>query len=140
MRIMILGAVALALSGCGSQPPKVEEADTSTTSPPTETAAVDPNVAPASFGQCAACHNVDKGGANGVGPGLHGIVGKKAGQVAGFNYSPAMKQWGQTWTEANLDKYIENPRGFIAGTRMSYAGQKDPAKRKEMIEWLKKNG
>lgn len=137
MRFMILGVAALALSACGSKPEAPEEAAPSA---PVETAAVDPNAPPASFGQCATCHSVDKGGSNGIGPNLHGIVGKKAGQAAGFNYSPAMKDWGQTWTDANLDKYIENPRAFIAGNRMSFAGQKDATKRKEIVDWLKKNG
>ncbi len=132
-------ATLIFLTACGSKPEKLEEAEPSTTPAVsgTETAATD--AAPAAFGQCAVCHSIAKGGANGVGPNLHGIVGRKGAAVAGFNYSPALKDWGQVWTEASLDKYIENPRGFVAGTRMSFGGQKDPAKRKEIIDWLKKN-
>jgi cytochrome c len=131
-------ATFVLLSACGSKPSETAETVAPTETPSvTEVAAAD--AAPASFGQCATCHSVAKGGAQGIGPNLHGIIGKKAASVAGFNYSSAMKDWGQNWTETSLDKYIENPRAFIAGTRMSYGGQRDAAKRKEMIDWLKKN-
>lgn len=127
---------ALALAACGGK-------TTDTASPTgtvTEVAAVAAaDAAPSSFGQCAVCHKVARDGGNGVGPNLHGIVGAKAAQVAGYSYSTAAKESGVIWDEASLDKYLENPRGFMAGTKMSYGGLSDAAKRKEIIAWLKKN-
>jgi cytochrome c len=139
MRYLVL-ATAFALSACGS--PANDEtpaaSDNSAEAAPTTTAATE--TAPPSFGQCAVCHKVEKDGGNGVGPNLHGVIGKKSAQVAGFNYSPAMKASGVTWDEASLDKYITNPRTFMPGNKMSFAGQADAAKRAEIIAWLKKSG
>jgi cytochrome c len=125
------------LSACGGKTADTDTAQTQPEGATTTVAAAD--AAPASFGQCSVCHKVEKDAGNGVGPNLHGIVGAKAGQVAGYTYSTAMKESGVVWDEASLDKYLENPRGFMAGTKMSYGGQSDAAKRKEMIAWLKKN-
>jgi cytochrome c len=127
------------LSACGSKTETAEQAGPDAAPAAAETQTASAGGEPASFAQCAVCHTVAKDGENGVGPNLHAVLGKKAAAVAGFNYSPAMKDWGQTWTEASLDKYIENPRALVAGTRMSFAGQKDAAKRKEIIDWLKQN-
>jgi cytochrome c len=140
MKKFAIMAALLSLAACGSKPEESAPAEPSTTpAAPAETAAATDGP-PAAFAQCSVCHKVEKDAPSGVGPNLHGIVGKKAASVAGFNYSPALKDWGQTWTEASLDKYIESPRGFIAGGRMAYAGQPDAAKRAEIIAWLKKNG
>jgi cytochrome c len=131
--ISTLALLAACSSGSKtSDAPSQEPANTTTVAAATDTA-------PAAFAQCGVCHKVDKDGGNGLGPNLHGVVGRKAATVAGFAYSPGMKDWGQTWTEANLDKYITNPRALVAGTKMSFAGQSDPAKRAEIIAWLKKN-
>lgn len=92
---------------------------------------------PAAFGQCAVCHKVDKSGKHGIGPNLAGIYGEKAGTKPGFNFSPAMKSWGKKLDDATLNAFIENPRKSVPGTKMAYAGLKDPAKRKEIIAWLK---
>lgn len=93
--------------------------------------------APADFARCQVCHQVSKGGPNGLGPNLYGVVGKKAGVNAkGFNYSAALKGSGLVWNEATLDKWIENPRQLVAGTMMAFPGLKDPAKRKAIIDWL----
>ena len=69
--------------------------------------------------QCAICHSMT---ANGVGPKLHGVVGRKAGSAAGFNYSPAMKNSGVVWNTADLHAYITNPAAKIKGNRMPFAG------------------
>ncbi len=128
---------ALSLSACGG---KKDDATATTDTSSTQTASVaDADAAPGSFGQCAVCHKVAKDGGNGVGPNLHGVVGAKAGQVAGYSYSEAMKASGKVWDEATLDAYIENPRVALAGTKMSFGGVSDAAKRKEIIAWLKKN-
>jgi cytochrome c len=108
---------------------------------PTPTAAVPaPAVAaaskPAVFNQCAACHSTDRG-ENGIGPSLAGVFGRRAGTLAGFEYSQAMKDAGLTWNQANLDRYLENPRGVVPGTTMAYNGVKDAAQRQAVINYLK---
>ncbi len=93
--------------------------------------------APASFAQCGVCHAVVKGAPNGIGPNLAGVIGKKAGSVAGFNYSPALKASKVVWSAVTLDKWIANPLAFIPGSRMPYAGQADAKKRAEITAYLK---
>ena len=74
---------------------------------------------------------------SGLAVGRPGIVGTKAGDVPGYDFSPALKASGLTWDEATLDKWLENPMKLVPGTRMTYAGQSDPAKRKDLIAYLK---
>jgi cytochrome c len=76
-----------------------------------------------------------------VGPFLNDIIGRKAGTVEGFSYSEANKQAGAkglVWTEDVLFKYLENPLAFMPGTKMAFAGLKDPQDRKDLIAFLKK--
>lgn len=88
------------------------------------------------FGQCRTCHVVEPG-VNRVGPSLHGIIGRTAGSVPGFNYSAANKGSGVTWTEEVLFEYLENPREFMPGTRMAFVGLKKPQDRADVIAYLK---
>jgi cytochrome c len=88
------------------------------------------------FIQCKTCHVTDPG-VNRIGPSLHDIVGRAAGQVAGYNYSPANKNSGITWSEAKLFQYLENPQRVIPGTKMAFAGIQDNQKRADLIAWLK---
>ena len=88
------------------------------------------------FKKCKACHDAAADGKNKVGPNLFGIVGKAAGQVAGFNYSAAMKDSGKTWDAATLDAYLADPKGFIPGNKMVFVGLKDEADRKDLIAYL----
>ena len=77
------------------------------------------------FKKCKACHAVGEGAKNKVGPELNGIVGKEAASVEGFKYSKAFmekKDEGLVWTEDNLETYLEKPKDFIPGTKMSFAG------------------
>lgn len=92
------------------------------------------------YRQCRICHKVGEGATNAVGPQLNGIVGRKASAAPGFNYSPASREAaekGLVWTDANLDKYLENPRTFMPGTRMAYAGLRNESDRKDVIAYLK---
>jgi cytochrome c len=92
------------------------------------------------FKGCRACHQVGAGAKNGIGPSLNGIVGRKAGTINGFNYSDANKDAGVkglVWTEDNLFNYLENPTTFMPGNKMTFAGVKDEADRRDLIAYLK---
>jgi cytochrome c len=89
------------------------------------------------FKECAACHKLESG-ANEVGPSLHGLFARKAGELADFRYSPAMKRSGVTWTAETLDKYIADPQVFIPANRMPYAGISNAADRADLIAYLQK--
>jgi cytochrome c2 len=117
--------------------------DTATaTASPSPTAAATPTTAavtePAAFAVCKACHSVEPG-KNGIGPSLAGIWGEKAGAVPGFDFSDAMKASNLTWNQATLDKYLTDPKGTVPGTKMSFGGVKDAAKRQAIIDWIKAN-
>jgi cytochrome c len=71
---------------------------------------------------CSNCHQVGEGAKNFVGPELNGVVGRKAGTVDGYHYSPANKNSGITWDEAMLKKYLKNPREVVPGTKMAFPG------------------
>ncbi|WP_293884204.1 cytochrome c family protein [Sphingomonas sp.] len=90
------------------------------------------------FAQCMACH-VTEAGVNRMGPSLHAVVGRKAGSIDGFRYSPAMKASGVTWSEAKLFEYLEAPRRVVPGTTMGFAGLANPQQRADVIAYLKAN-
>jgi cytochrome c len=85
---------------------------------------------------CAICHTLEPG-KNKIGPSLAGVVGRKAGSVPGFAYSDANKKSGDIWDEGTLDTYLTDPRKFMPGTKMVFAGLKSPEDRKNLIEYLK---
>jgi cytochrome c len=89
------------------------------------------------FGDCAACHKLEAG-ANNVGPSLHGIFGRKAGEIADFRYSPAMKRSAIVWTPETLDKFISEPQAMVPGNRMPYAGMASAGDRADLIAYLLK--
>ena len=91
----------------------------------------------ARFQECAACHRLEAG-VNEVGPSLHGIFMRKAGELADFRYSPAMKRGGITWTAETLDKYIADPQDFIPANRMPYAGMANAIDRADLVAYLMK--
>lgn len=90
------------------------------------------------FKQCVACHTPNKGGENKVGPNLWGIVNRKVGEVAGFNYSDALKGKGGNWTWEALASYLHNPRAAIPGNKMAYAGLRDDNDLADMLAYLRK--
>jgi cytochrome c len=86
--------------------------------------------------KCAACHDFTKGGPNKVGPNLFGIVGDKKGEGRGFNFSAAMKAKGGTWSIDDLSQFIDNPKGFVPGTAMGFAGIQKGSERADVIAYL----
>ena len=88
------------------------------------------------FGVCKACHQVGETAKNNVGPSLNGLFGRKAGTVAGYNYTAANKDSGLTWDEATFREYIKDPKAKIPGTKMIYAGLKDEQRTNDLIAYL----
>lgn len=94
----------------------------------------------ASFAKCAACHSINQGGANGVGPNLWASVGKAHGHVAGFAYSEALKSVPGNWTFEALDAWLASPRKYAPGTKMTFAGLSDPQERANVIAYMNAQG
>lgn len=87
------------------------------------------------FGKCKACHKLETG-ANATGPYLNGIVNRAVGAAEGFGYSGALVAVAETWTPENLNAFLENPKGFAPGTKMSFAGLKKIEDRADLIAYL----
>lgn len=160
---MILAAMAIVVAGCSGGTDEPAATDTAT-APAATTAAADPaaaapSAAPAAdntdtvdgskladfkgdaekgkavFLQCKSCHSREEG-VNRIGPSLAGVVGRKANQVAGFQYSEASRSSGITWTPEKLFQYLENPQRVIPGTKMAFAGLPKPQDRADVIAYL----
>lgn len=101
-------------------------------------ASADPAAGEKIFNKCKACHKVD--GTNGTGPHLDGVVNRAIGSVAGFGYSDAMAGHGGTWDPETLSQFLENPKGYVPGTKMSFAGLKSVEDRANVIAYLQSTG
>lgn len=88
------------------------------------------------FALCSTCHTLPQGAPNMTGPNLHGVFGRKAGTVVGYTYSDPMKATGWTWDAAHVDTWIADPKVAVPGTKMTFAGLKDPKDRVDVIAYL----
>lgn len=88
--------------------------------------------------QCVVCHPTQKGAPHAVGPNLNGLFGKPVAGAPGYVFSKSLRTRGGIWTEEALHQWLESPRSYAPGTKMAFAGLKDPVARQEVIDAMKK--
>ena len=91
------------------------------------------------FKKCAACHSINKGGPNKIGPALYNVVGRKVGGVASYKYSKALASYGKKWSFEELNGFLIKPAKYLKGTKMSYAGLRKETDRASVIKYLNKS-
>ena len=92
------------------------------------------------FKKCTSCHTINAGGANGIGPNLHGVMGETVGTGHGFAFSGALKDHGGKWDFKTMDEWLHNPKKFAPGTKMTFAGLGKPEDRANLIVYLNSQG
>jgi cytochrome c len=103
-------------------------------------AGADPGKGEAVFKKCAACHTATPGGANGLGPNVHGIMGQPVAARPGFAYSDALKSKGGSWDWETMSQWLKSPKSFAPGTKMTFAGLGKPEDRANLLVWLNSQG
>jgi len=91
------------------------------------------------FKKCAACHSINKGGKNKIGPALYNVVGRAVGGVNGYKYSKTLASYGKEWTFEELNGFLTKPSSYLKGTKMSYAGLRKEKDRASVIKYLNQN-
>ena len=91
------------------------------------------------FKKCAACHSINKGGKNKIGPALYNVVGRAVGGVDDYKYSKALSSYGKEWTLEELNGFLTKPSAYLKGTKMSYAGLRKEKDRASVIKYLDQN-
>ena len=91
------------------------------------------------FKKCAACHSINKGGANKIGPALYDVVGRKVGSVVDYKYSKTLASYDKEWTFEELNGFLTKPSAYLKGTKMSYAGLRKETDRASIIKYLNQN-
>ncbi|TCZ66197.1 c-type cytochrome [Roseicella aquatilis] len=154
LRSISPNAPALPPAGQAAAPATAPAAPAAAAAAPAATPAAAPAAAAASIGtllasadpakgealfkrQCAACHTANEGGRNGVGPNLYDVVGKPHGHLEGFSYSAALKSKQGPWTYDDLSNWLAAPSQYAPGTRMAFAGLKNPEDRANVIAYLR---
>lgn len=137
MRMVTIATTAglLALAGCGPAGKQAPGAPDSGTAQSGEAPATLAAGAPVDFAICTGCHAVTAG-QNGIGPSLLGVVGRKAGSLAGYDYSAALRKSGIVWTPQTLNTWLSGPMDMVPGTKMSFGGYADPKQRQAVIAYL----
>jgi len=87
--------------------------------------------------QCKACHTLNKGGSTNAGPNLYRIMGRKSGTGTGYGYSEVMRRFSIEWDDKTLASYLRDPKGDMPGTKMVFAGMKQPGQIADLIAYLK---
>jgi len=104
-------------------------------------AAADPAKGEQIFAKCKSCHTIDAGGANGIGPNLHGVLGEPIGKGAGgFAFSSALSSHGGNWDFDSMNHWLTSPKAFAPGTKMTFAGLSKPQDRADLIVYLNTQG
>ena len=91
------------------------------------------------FKKCAACHSINKGGKNKIGPALYNVVGRAVGGVDDYKYSKTLASYGKDWTFEELNGYLQKPASYLKGTKMSFAGLRKEKDRASVIKYLNQN-
>jgi cytochrome c len=148
MRHLTIVLAAAALAACGQSepaqtstsaaaaPPSAEEKQAMLAALPAPYNSADLANGEAQFALCRSCHTIAPGGANMTGPNLHGVFGRKSASVEGFKYSDALASAGWAWDAAKLDQWLDQPKTFLPGTKMSFAGLHDAKDRTDLIAYL----